>query len=101
MGEAEIYGLAALLFLNVWAFLAFGMDKWRSRRNKRRTSEGRLLWHAVLFGFPGAKLGQYFFRHKVTKQPFARRLNAIGWLQAVLVVGGMGYWVVMEAMPWG
>lgn len=93
MGETGIYVLAGVLVLNVWAFLAFGFDKWRSLKKGRRTSERRLLWHAALGGFPGAKLGQYFFRHKVTKQPFARRLNAIGWLWVVLVVGAVGYGV--------
>ena len=100
MGETGIYALAILLALNVWTFLAFGIDKWRSRGRRRRTSERRLLLQAFLGGFPGAKLGQYFFRHKVTKQPFARRLNAIGWVQAVLVGGGVGYWVVRGAVPW-
>ena len=101
MDETGVYVLAGLLALNVWAFLAFGLDKWRSRgKRRRRTSERRLLTHAVLGGFPGAKLGQHFFRHKTTKQPFARRLNRIGWGQGVLVVGLLGYGVVTGAVPW-
>ena len=60
----------------------------------------RLLAHAWLGGFPGAKLGQHFFRHKVTKQPFARRLNRVGWTWAVLGGGLAGYGVVAGFVPW-
>ncbi len=100
MGETGLLVLSGLLALNVWAFLAFGLDKWRSRKKRSRTSERRLLAHAWLGGFPGAKLGQHFFRHKVTKQPFARRLNRVGWTWAVLGGGLAGYGVVAGFVPW-
>ena len=94
MAEGGIYLLAVLLGLNVFTFALFGWDKLKSKGRRSRVSERRLLAQAALGGFPGAKLGQHFFRHKTVKQPFAQRLNAIGWVWAVLVVGGVGYWAV-------
>ena len=88
------------LGLNVFTFALFGWDKLKSKGRRSRVSERRLLAQAALGGFPGAKLGQHFFRHKTVKQPFARRLNAIGWLWAVLVVGALGYGMATGSMPW-
>ena len=85
MGEAGIYALAVLLGLNVFTFALFGWDKLRSKGRRTRISERRLLAQAALGGVPGTKLGQHFFRHKTVKQPFARRLNAVGWVWGLLV----------------
>lgn len=99
MGETGVYLLAGLLVINVLTFALFGWDKLKSKGRRSRVSERRLLAQAALGGFPGAKLGQHFFRHKTVKQPFARRLNAIGWVWALLVLGSVGYWLV--AGSWG
>lgn len=94
MDKGAIYLLAVFLGLNVLTFALFGWDKLTSKGRRSRVSERRLLAQAALGGFPGAKLGQHFFRHKTAKQPFARRLNAVGWVWGALIVGAVGYWVV-------
>ena len=91
MGETAIYALAVLLVLNLITFGLFGWDKFRSRGRRPRVSEARLLTHTFFGGFPGAKLGQYFFRHKTRKQPFASRVNRIGWLQAAVFAACLFY----------
>lgn len=49
------------------AFLLYGVDKRRARRNRRRISERTLLIAAFVGGWPGAWLGQVLFRHKTEK----------------------------------
>ncbi|MBS8228755.1 DUF1294 domain-containing protein [Vannielia litorea] len=80
--------VVALLFcaVNLLAFALFSLDKTKARMRDRRISEAALLTVAALGGVCGAKAGQRLLRHKTLKQPFARRLNAIGLLQGVLVV---------------
>ena len=99
MGDGALYAVALLFAVNVIAFLAFGLDKWRSIRSKRRVSEAALLAWAFWGGFPGAKLGQHFFRHKTRKKPFARRLNRIGVLQAGLIGLAIAY-SLSGGTPW-
>lgn len=75
-----------LMWVNYTAYRAFEQDKHAARRNHQRVPEATLLRHALIGGWPGAKLAQRQLRHKTTKQPFGRRLNLIGALQAVLIV---------------
>jgi len=56
--------------VNLVAFLAFGVDKWKARRGRHRIPEARLLWLAFLTGFAGAWCGMSVFRHKTLKTSF-------------------------------
>ena len=53
-----------LVIINLIAFLTFGADKRRARRDRRRVRESTLFLLAVLGGSAGALLGMYVFRHK-------------------------------------
>ena len=92
---AEGLGPVALLILavNVVAFAAFGWDKLQARRDGWRLSERFLLTLATSGGILGAKLGQRYFRHKTTKQPFARRLNGAAWASLFVVVAVLVLWL--------
>lgn len=68
--------------LTVVAFLAFGYDKWRARREGERVSEARLLWLSALGGWLGGLLGMMVFRHKTAKWSFKLKFAA-----ALLPVG--------------
>lgn len=83
-GDVVLVGLSAAMTL--LAFTMFGVDKFRARRGQWRFPERSLLIVALFGGSVGAKLGQRYFRHKTTKQPFARRLNAICLLQVAVAV---------------
>ena len=77
----------AVLYLwaiNALTLLAFGWDKLRARRRKRRIPERRLLGMAVLGGSPGAVLGRWIFGHKTRKRRFGLSLYAILLAQAGL-----------------
>lgn len=90
--SAQLYmGMGLLLALaNLLAFIAFAIDKGRAERNEWRIPESFLLKLAFLGGWPGAKLGQWVFRHKTRKQPFGWHLNLIGAFQVLCVAAGFG-----------
>lgn len=59
-----------LIVINVIAFLAMGIDKWKAKRNAWRIPEQTLLSLVVLGGGIGGILGMYLFRHKTKKPKF-------------------------------
>lgn len=73
--------IAAVIILNIWIFLLFGIDKLRAKGGAWRVSEGGLLLCAFLGGTAGAYAGRAAFRHKTRKQPFSNRLHGIAMLQ--------------------
>lgn len=77
--------------LTVVAFLAFGYDKWRARREGERVSEARLLWLSALGGWLGGLLGMMIFRHKTAKGSFKLKF-AIALLPAAAGLWARFYW---------
>ncbi len=75
-----------LVIINVIAFLTFGADKRRARRDKRRVRESTLFLLAVLGGSIGALLGMYVFRHKTRHWYFCVGIPAILILQIALPI---------------
>ncbi len=61
---------AALVLLNLFAFILFGVDKSRAQRGAWRISERALLLSAACFGGTGALLGMRVFRHKTRHWKF-------------------------------
>lgn len=87
----DYYGKAKVivyyfLFLNLGAFLAFALDKDRSRKNKWRISEKSLLTLTIIGGSIGSLIGMYFFKHKTQKKLFTVGVPVILFLQVVLLV---------------
>ena len=81
--------VALLVFLalaNAAAFAVFWFDKRQSERGGRRIRERTLLWLAVGGGSVGALAAQQILRHKTRKQPFRRRLFAIGALHLIILL---------------
>ena len=64
-----LWGLWAVI--NVFAFMLYGLDKWRAKRNAWRIPEKTLLTAAWLLGGVGAYLGMQIFRHKTKHRRFA------------------------------
>lgn len=56
-----------LLVVNILAFVLFGVDKQKARRNKWRIPEKTLILSAVIGGSVGAILGMRFFTTKPEK----------------------------------
>ena len=77
---------AYLGLVNLLTYVLFAFDKRRSRVRGRRISESNLLLWSAVGGTPAAKLAQHRLRHKTVKQPFARQLNMIIWVQILAIV---------------
>ena len=73
-----------LIGINVLAFLLFGIDKWKAKRDKWRIPEATLLLFAVLGGSIGALLGMRVFHHKTKHKKFLIGLPLILLAQIVL-----------------
>ncbi|SFM32691.1 DUF1294 domain-containing protein [Marinobacter zhejiangensis] len=56
--------------MSVVAFLMYAVDKGAAEKGRRRVPEARLHLIELLCGWPGALLGQQFFRHKTRKTSF-------------------------------
>lgn len=65
----KIY-LAIVLVASIVSFVLYGWDKRQAKVDGRRIPENNLHFLAFAGGWPGAFLGQQFFRHKTQKRPF-------------------------------
>lgn len=74
-----------LLAVNILAFVLFGIDKQKARRNLWRIPEKTLLLSALIGGSAGAILGMQFFHHKMRKPKFAVGVPVILVVEIVVV----------------
>ena len=73
--------------MSLVTFTAYGLDKRRAVSGRDRIRERTLHLFALLGGWPGALLGQRFFRHKTIKFSF----RAVLWLIVAVHVGLVVY----------
>ena len=66
LGKIILY----LLVINVVAFLAMGLDKWKAKNDAWRIPESTLMSLVLLGGGIGGIAGMYTFRHKTKKPKF-------------------------------
>lgn len=78
--------LTYLIVVNVVAFLAFGVDKWKSKRDKWRIPEAQLIGLAVIGGSIGAWAGMKIWHHKTMHKKFKYGLPAILIIQIILAI---------------
>jgi uncharacterized membrane protein YsdA (DUF1294 family) len=83
-----VLGWVLYAAINIVTFVAFGLDKRRVEKERRRLPEAHLLLLALFGGALGAVLGQQVFRHKTLKQPF--RALLIG---AIIINIAVAVWV--------
>ncbi|MCC8042974.1 MAG: DUF1294 domain-containing protein [Oscillospiraceae bacterium] len=62
--------LKYIAVINIIAFLAYGTDKDKAIKNRRRIRVSTLLTLAFIGGSVGALAGMYIFRHKTKKKCF-------------------------------
>ena len=84
-GLAGIELLYAILFINIAAFLVYGLDKLKAVNGWWRIPEWMLLGLAAVGGAVGAYLGMLLFRHKTRKPLFRYGIPLILIVQMVLV----------------
>ena len=83
-----------LVFINLLAFVLFGLDKWKARRGAWRISENALMLSAVLGGSIGALAGMRVFHHKTRHKKFTVGVPVLLVLDVALAVLGrvLGWW---------
>jgi uncharacterized membrane protein YsdA (DUF1294 family) len=74
MPSPVLYGVLAM---NALTFAAFGLDKWRARRARRRISEARLLVLTWATGLFGGWMAMAVFRHKTRKSGFRVKMALV------------------------
>ena len=80
------YSLYCLLAVNIVAFVLYGIDKYKAKRNKWRVSEAALLTVAVIGGSIGAWAGMRLWHHMTMHKKFKFGIPAIIILQVALMV---------------
>ncbi|NCB73338.1 MAG: DUF1294 domain-containing protein [Clostridia bacterium] len=85
LGEQPLYILWLwLAVINLAAFLAMGIDKFKASRQKWRIPERTLFLLAAIGGSIGGICGIYVFRHKTLHKKFTLGFPAILILQTAL-----------------
>jgi uncharacterized membrane protein YsdA (DUF1294 family) len=80
-----------LLIINVLAFVCYGLDKLKAKRNAQRVSERTLLLLALVGGGVGAWLGMLVWRHKTKHAKFRFGVPILLLLQAALY-----WWIIVR-----
>ena len=81
----------AYLVMGVITFIVYGIDKWRAARGRWRVPERHLHLLELLFGWPGALVGQLVFRHKLKKWSY------MGVFVLIVFVHVVGWWVYLRS----
>lgn len=74
-----------LAFINVVTFLAYGLDKAKSKRKQWRTPEAVLLGLAIIGGSAGAWLAMRIFHHKTQHSKFKIGIPIIFYIQLTII----------------
>lgn len=92
MRQYLLYGiLIYLAAMNIVAFFLYGIDKWKSRHDKWRVTEAKLIGIALLGGSLGALLGMKLWHHKTQHAKFRYGLPLILFFHLALSVAAMYY----------
>ena len=77
---------AYLLIINIFAFILYGIDKYKAKKHLWRIPEIWLLGVSVVGGSIGALTGMYTFHHKTKHLKFKFGIPVIILLQLSMVV---------------
>ena len=75
-----------LLVVNIIAFFAMWLDKWKAKNDAWRIPESTLMALALMGGSIGGIAGMYTFRHKTKKPKFFIGFPVILITEIVLVI---------------
>ena len=78
--------LIYLVAINLAAFFAMGLDKWKAKRNAWRIPEKTLFLLVILGGSVGGVLGMQIFRHKTRHWYFKWGFPAILVVHLILAL---------------
>jgi len=75
-----------LTAINLIAFITYGIDKWKARKDKWRIPETTLLMLAIIGGSIGAWCGMKIWHHKTMHKKFKLGIPAIILLQITAAI---------------
>ena len=78
--------------MSLFTFVMYAVDKGAAESGNRRVPEGRLHLFEFLCGWPGALVGQQFFRHKTRKTSF----QVAFWFNVILNLAVLGWLLVWQ-----
>ena len=79
------YFLFYMIFVNLFTFVLFWIDKYKAIYKKRRISEKTLLFWSLIGGFFGALLWMIFFSHKSKKVSFQVKFYLIVFVWIIVI----------------
>ena len=74
------------MIVNIVAFIMYGIDKRKAKKNEYRISEKALLLSAAVGGSIGALSGMKVFRHKTKHKQFVIGVPLILVVQCILAI---------------
>lgn len=88
MSLLQMFFLLYLVAINLIAFLTYGIDKRKAKKEQWRISETALLFLTAIGGAFGAILGMHCFHHKTkkTKFKFVVPVCCVAWLLILLSI---------------
>ena len=84
--ETIYWLISYVIIMNIVAFCAMGIDKWKAKKRKWRIPEATLFILATVGGSIGAIAGMYTFRHKTKHRSFVWGMPAILIAQIILII---------------
>ena len=78
--------LLYLVFINMFSYIVYLQDKLASATNQWRITENKLLFLALLGGWPGSIVAQKRLHHKVSKKSFLVLFRVAVFLNILLVI---------------
>ena len=96
MKYVAIAYLALVVVMSMITFCVYGFDKFQARRDGRRTPEKLLHRLSMWGGWPGAWLGQKYFRHKTQKREF----QLVYWLIVFVHLALIGGAIYLSIVQW-
>ena len=79
------YIIYYLIFINVFTFFAFGIDKLKAIKEKSRVRNSTLFSLSILGGSIGAILGMYSFHHKTKTWYYIYGIPIILIIQIIII----------------
>lgn len=79
-----------ILMINLYGFFLMYFDKTKSKKDKWRIPESKLILTAIFFGSLGIYFGMYFFRHKTKHKKFTIGIPIIIVVQLFIILNLIG-----------
>lgn len=89
MDQERMLLIGYFIVINLIGFLNMGLDKWKAKSGRWRTSEWHLMVPGILGGIIGVMVGMKVFHHKTRKMSFKVPI-------IVILLLNIGYWYLLS-----